>query len=103
MEEWSDCELTKCMIQNPTYRGLPARIDAKVSAKLLGFTEGDIPILIRKKLLTPLGNPKHNATKFFHNLEIFKKSIDSGWLSKASKCITENWRDKNAKKKPASV
>ena len=103
MEEWSDFELAKCMTQNPAYTGLPARIDASEAAKLLGFSTHDIPTLMRKKLLTPLGNPKNNATKFFHKLEIFKKSIDSSWLSKASKCVSENWRCKNSKKKPALV
>ena len=102
MEELNTFDLAKCMIHNPNYAELPARIDGKVAAKLLGFNPHDIPILMRKKHLTPLGNPKSNSPKFFHKLDIFKKSIDSGWLSKATKCISENWRCKNAKKESAT-
>jgi hypothetical protein len=36
-------------------RGLPARIDVAATAKLLGFAEHDIPILMAAGKLTPLG------------------------------------------------
>jgi hypothetical protein len=42
---------------------LPARLDAKLTALVLGFQEHDIPVLIAAKMLKPLGKPVPNATK----------------------------------------
>ena len=45
--------------------GLPARLDAASAAKLLGFAEHDIQVLLRTGKLTPLGDPAPNAPKWF--------------------------------------
>ena len=42
-------------------RGLPARLDVVVTAKLLGFAEHDIPVLAAAGKLTPLGDPAERA------------------------------------------
>ncbi len=38
-------------------RGLPARIDVAATAKLLGFAESDIQVLMGVGKLAPLGDP----------------------------------------------
>jgi len=53
-----------------TCNRLPARINVEQTAFLLGFAEHDIPILVRKKLLKPLGDPASNAPKYFATSEV---------------------------------
>jgi hypothetical protein len=47
-----------------------ARIDAVQAAKLLGFAEHDIPILVSAKLVIPLGIPVQNSVKRFSACEM---------------------------------
>jgi hypothetical protein len=42
-------------------KDLPARLDVMATAKLLGFAEHDIQILMAVDKLTPLGDPAPNA------------------------------------------
>lgn len=74
---------------------LPARISVEQTAELLGFQDHDIPVLIRKRLLNPLGKPAPNAPKWFSSLNILKLVENEEWLSKATKVISENWKRKN--------
>ncbi len=74
---------------------LPGRIDANQAADLLGFQPHDIPVLIRKKLLIPLGNPVSNAPKWFASLDIVHCSQDTEWLSRATRCISHYWKERN--------
>jgi hypothetical protein len=75
-------------------RGLPARIDVATTAKLLNFADHDIPILVRNRKLTPLGDPAANAPKWFSTLEILRLTIDPDWLSKATREVAKHWRFK---------
>lgn len=74
---------------------LPARLNVEQTAKLLGFQPHDIPILVRNKLLIPLGNPVQSAPKYFASSVILKFSQDEKFLSKATKIISQNWKTKN--------
>ena len=78
---------------------LPARLDAKLTAQVLGFQEHDIPVLVNRSLLEPLGKPKDNARKFFARVEVLEKSEDTGWLGKATRLLSQYWQDKNASRK----
>ena len=42
-------------------KDLPARLDVGATAKLLGFAESDIQVLMAVGKLTPLGDPAPNA------------------------------------------
>jgi hypothetical protein len=77
---------------------LPARLTADGVARLLGFSEHDIPILVSSKLLRPLGNPARNAPKFFATVDIQAFSTDAAWLAKATRAISEHWKRKNHRK-----
>ena len=74
---------------------LPARISVEQTAELLGFQEHDISVLIRKRLLKPLGKPAPNAPKWFASSIILKLIENDEWLSNATKTISENWKIKN--------
>lgn len=76
--------------------GTPARVDASPAAKLLGVNEHDIPTLVRARLLKPLGNPMPCAPKYFATCELVKFANDPQWLDKATRAITQYWKNKNA-------
>ncbi len=75
-------------------RGLPARLDVGATAKLLGFAEHDIQILMSVRKLTPLGDPAPNAPKWFAAVEMIRLAADQDWLHKATKEIAKYWRHK---------
>jgi hypothetical protein len=75
-------------------RNLPGRLDVMATARLLGFAEHDIQILMAAKKLTPLGDPAPNAPKWFCAVEIIHLATDKDWLHKATKEISKHWRHK---------
>jgi hypothetical protein len=77
---------------------LTGRLLAEEAAAILGFKKHDIPILIRAKLLKPLGNPARNAVKYFAAVEIEQLAHDAEWLSKASKAIYNYWSNHNRRR-----
>lgn len=77
---------------------LPARLDTRQAGQLLNFEEHAIRVLVRAGLLKPLGNPPPNAPKFFSAEEVEELTHDRGWLSKATKVISEYWRGKNGRR-----
>jgi hypothetical protein len=68
-------------------RDLPARLDVAATAKLLGFAEHDIQILMAVGKLTPLGDPAPSAPKWFAVVEMIRLATDQDWLHKATKEI----------------
>ena len=70
-------------------RNLPARLDVVATAKLRGFTESDIHILMAVGKLTPLGDPAPNAPKWFAAVEMIRLAADRDWLHKATKEIAK--------------
>ena len=79
-------------------RGLPARLDAASTAKLLGFAEHDIQVLLRAGKLTPLGDPAPNAPKWFAAIELIRLAADRDWLSRASREVSKYWRHKRERR-----
>ena len=77
----------------------PARLDAEQVAWLLNCQPHDIPVLIRARLLKPLGNPPPNARKLFAADEMMELSRDKAWLAKVSNAIHEGWRRKNGSRR----
>src|SRR5437879_5390023 len=75
-------------------RCLPARLDASTTARLLGFAEHDIQILMRVGKLVPLGDPAPNAPKWFAAIEIIRLAADRDWLNKATREVAKYWRHK---------
>jgi hypothetical protein len=75
-------------------RNLPARLDVVATAKLLGFAEHDIQILMASGKLKPLGDPAPNAPKWFAAVEMIRLSCDLDWLHKATREISKYWRSK---------
>ena len=87
-------ELTQAAMTTWAARGLPARIDVATTAKLLGFTDSDMQILMTVGKLTPLGDPAPNAPKWFAAVEMIRLATDQEWLHKATKEVAKFWRCK---------
>lgn len=79
-------------------RALPARLDGPATAKLLGFAEHDIQILMAAGKLEPLGDPAPNAPKWFAAVEIIRLAADRDWLSKATREVSKYWRHKRERR-----
>ena len=75
-------------------KDLPARLDVIETAKLLGFAEHDIQILMASGKLTPLGEPAPNAPKWFAAMEVIRLAADNDWLNRATKEVSKYWRQK---------
>ena len=78
---------------------LPARSDVSQTALLLGFQEYEIPILMRLKLLKPLGSPVQNGRKYFATAEILELAQSRDWLDRATRAVARSFQDKNRKMK----
>ncbi|MGA2543592.1 MAG: hypothetical protein ABSG78_18740 [Verrucomicrobiota bacterium] len=70
----------------------------QATAKLLGFAEHDIQILMAVGKLTPLSDPARNAPKWFAAAEIVRLAADMDWLRKATKEISKYWRHKRERR-----
>jgi hypothetical protein len=75
-------------------RSIPARLNVKETARLLGFADHDIQILMAARKLTPLGDPAANAPKWFAAIEVIRLAMDEEWLNKATKEVGKYWRHK---------
>ena len=78
---------------------LPARLTAEQAAWVLNCQSHDVPILVAARLLTPLGNPRPNAIKFFATTELLELTKDKAWLVKVTNAINQHWQKNNAAKK----
>ena len=87
-------DVLKAAIAAWAARGLPARLDAASTARLLGFAEHDVQVLMRTGKLTPLGDPAPNAPKWFSAIELIRLAADHDWLSRASREVSRYWRHK---------
>jgi hypothetical protein len=91
-------DLTQSTLATWAARGLPARLDVAATAKLLGFTESEMQILMSVGKLTPLGDPAPNAPKRFAAVEMIRLAADQDWLHKATKEIAKFWKNKRERR-----
>jgi hypothetical protein len=80
-------------------RSLPARLTATETAKLLGFPEHDIQILMAARKLIPLGEPAPNAPKYFSAIEVIQFAADKDWLNRATKDVARYWKRKRERRR----
>ncbi|HXR48754.1 MAG TPA: hypothetical protein VN784_15065 [Candidatus Limnocylindrales bacterium] len=91
-------DLTQAVLSTWAAKDLPARLDVVATAKLLGFAESDIQVLMAVGKLTPLGDPAPNAPKWFAAVELIRLAADQDWLHKATKEIAKYWRNKRERR-----
>ena len=79
-------------------RRLPGRLDVPQAAMVLGFREEpDMQVLMRAKLIKPLGNPARNGAKLFSAATVLQLAADPDWLHKPTAAIQKFWKSKHAK------
>ena len=76
----------------------PARLNTEEVAWCLGFSQYEIPILMSKGLLKPLGHPAQNAVKCFAATTVEAMRSDVKWLNRATDALMEYRRKKNARR-----
>jgi hypothetical protein len=82
---------------------LPARSSRRQAADLFGFRdEESISVLVRAKMLKPLGNPPEGAPLWFATAEILRLSQNVKWLDRASRVVRESVNIKNSRKAEVS-
>jgi hypothetical protein len=81
----------------------PGRLTMEQAAWVLGFGEQEIPILIARGLLKPLGHPAHNGQKFFLAATLEDLRRDEKWFNKASDAVLEYWRNRNSRKERSTA
>ncbi|MBU6402348.1 MAG: hypothetical protein KGS61_18680, partial [Verrucomicrobia bacterium] len=79
-------------------RSHPARLTMEETAWALGFSAHEIPVLIAKGLLQPLGHPAPNTMKWFAAETVEGLRHDVKWLTRSTDAMMEHWRQKNARK-----
>jgi hypothetical protein len=77
-------------------RNFPARLSAQEAAWVLGFRLHEIPVLVRGKLLRPLGRPAPNGCKYFATTTLQKLAQDEKFLSRATEHMAVHWQTKKA-------
>src|ERR1051325_10463255 len=77
---------------------LPARLTAEQVAWVLNCQPHDVPVLVAKRLLKPLGNPPTNGVKYFSTMLLLDLTKDAAWLAKITSAIHDYWRAKNSRK-----
>ena len=77
---------------------LPARLKVEEAAWYLGFSGHEIPILIAKGVLKPLGRPPMTGVKYFATAILDELRRDEKWLARASDCVVQYWKGRNEKK-----
>ena len=82
---------------------LPARLNTLETAVYLGFKPHDIPILVARGLLKPLGRPMPNSEKYFARSKLVEAENNEEWLSRATAVLSQHWQAKNARKKSSGV
>ena len=75
--------------------GYAARLTSSQTAKLLGFADHDVPVLVSTGLLKPLGTPMPNAPKHFALIDILGHATERDWLNRATKTLAKHWQKKN--------
>jgi hypothetical protein len=78
---------------------LPARLTVEQAGVLLGFHEDAVGILIKTKMLEPLGGHAPGAQRMFAAVEIQRLRNDLKWLSKATRLLREHFQCRNSRRK----
>jgi hypothetical protein len=77
-------------------RHLPVSVTVEQATAYLGISPHEIPILLAKGLLKPLGQLAPNGQKFFLMATLDELRHDEKWFGRARDAIAEFWQNKSA-------
>jgi len=75
---------------------LPARLTVEEAAVLLGFHSQAIAVLVKAKMLEPLGGYSRGAQQMFATVELHRLHDDLKWLAKATRLLREHFQIRNS-------
>jgi len=73
----------------------PVRLTVEQVACLLNCHPSNIPYLVAKGHLHPLGSPPENGVKFFALAEVIECTRSPNWLAKITNAVHKQWEGKN--------
>lgn len=73
----------------------PFRLTAEQVAWLLNCRPQNIPYLVAKGHLHPLGDPPENGVKFFALAQVIELARSPKWIAKITNAVHKQWEDKN--------
>ena len=79
-------------------RHLPARMTIEEVAAYFRMSPHDIPILVARGLLKPLGDPVQSSVKYFAKVVLDELYQNAEWLDQATSAIQGHWAMKNARR-----
>jgi hypothetical protein len=71
--------LDHCGLRQAKLRHLPAQLSSGEASHLLCVAPHDVPLLVSKGLLEPLGHPTDNAVKYFALVTLEELKADVNW------------------------
>lgn len=74
-----------------------ARINVEDVAMILNVPAGAIRVLIKHRLLEPLGSPRANSVRWFARVTIARLAQDEKFLHKMTLCLEKHYRERNAR------
>jgi len=74
-----------------------ARINVEDVAMILNVPVGGIRVLIKHRLLEPLGSPRANAVRWFARVVIMRLAQDEKFLHKMTLCLEKYYRERNSR------
>lgn len=81
------------------HRQLPVRLNVLQVACVLNCGSHCIRILVKARLLKPLGNPPENGEKMFSRDEILELANNKNWLERVTNAIHRGHHEKNETRK----
>ena len=77
----------------------PACVGIEDAARIFGWPQYYLPMLMRAGHLKPLGKPMQNGRKWFATVDIEQASANPDWLDKAIRIIGKSINEKNSKQR----
>jgi hypothetical protein len=78
-----------------------ARINVEDVAMILNVPDGAIRVLIKHRLLEPLGSPRANSVRWFARVTIMRLAQDEKFLHKMTLCLEKHYRERNSRQRDA--
>ena len=72
-----------------------ARMTIEEGGKVLRLCDYDAKLMIREKVLVPLGKPARNAVKWFSTYTVAELSENTDWLSRMTKVCQQRGINRN--------
>ena len=81
---------------------LLARLNVEDVAVIFNIPKAAVPVLVKHRLLVPLGSPRPNSVRWFARRAIFRLADDERFLHRLTLCLERFYRKRNAQQRPGA-